>query len=105
MQVQAIRFATTGSADVLFSDTIELAQPRGLQVLVRHQAIGVNFIDTYHRSGLYPLDLPPTQGRMANPGEYITASVSTTTTIETQCKEKTSLPEPSGKTSSVIRGP
>jgi NADPH:quinone reductase len=56
--MKAIRFAKTGGPEVLSLQEIELADPAPGQVRVRHSAIGVNFIDTYHRSGLYKLPLP-----------------------------------------------
>lgn len=58
MQTQAIRFSETGGPDVLRLESIDLPAPGAGMVLVRHTVIGVNFIDTYHRSGLYPLPLP-----------------------------------------------
>ncbi|HEY3777340.1 MAG TPA: quinone oxidoreductase [Rhizomicrobium sp.] len=56
--MKAIRFAKTGGPDVLALEDIDLAPPGGGEVRVRHTAIGVNFIDTYQRSGLYPVSLP-----------------------------------------------
>ncbi len=56
--MRAIRFARTGGPEVLDLTEIATPTPGPGQVLVRHQAIGVNFIDTYHRGGLYPLALP-----------------------------------------------
>jgi NADPH2:quinone reductase len=56
--MRAIRFETTGGPEVLQLAEVETPTPGPGQVLVRHQAIGVNFIDTYHRSGLYPVKLP-----------------------------------------------
>jgi NADPH2:quinone reductase len=56
--MKAIRFDRTGGPDVLELKDIELPPPGPGQVRVRHTAIGVNFIDTYHRSGLYPVALP-----------------------------------------------
>jgi NADPH2:quinone reductase len=56
--MRAIRFSQTGGPEVLKLETIDLPAPKPGQVRVRHTAIGVNFIDTYHRSGLYPLPLP-----------------------------------------------
>lgn len=41
---------------------VDLPSPGPSEVLVRHEAVGLNFIDTYHRSGLYPIDLPGTLG-------------------------------------------
>lgn len=58
MQTHAIRFSQTGSPDVLQLETLDLPAPGPGEVLLRHTVIGVNFIDTYHRSGLYPLPLP-----------------------------------------------
>ena len=58
MHTQAIRFSTVGGPDVLQLETLELPPPGAGEVLLRHTAMGVNFIDTYHRSGLYPLPLP-----------------------------------------------
>lgn len=60
--MKAIRFAKTGGPEVLELQEIELPAPGPGQVRVRHTAIGVNFIDTYHRSGLYPAPLPATPG-------------------------------------------
>jgi NADPH2:quinone reductase len=56
--VKAIRFAKPGGPEVLSLHDIELPPPAPGQVRVRHTAIGLNFIDTYHRSGLYPVALP-----------------------------------------------
>jgi NADPH2:quinone reductase len=56
--VKAIRIAKTGGPEVLSLAEIELPAPGPGFVRVRHKAIGVNFIDTYHRSGLYPVQLP-----------------------------------------------
>jgi NADPH2:quinone reductase len=53
-----IDFNRTGGPEVLEREPITLATPGPHQVRVRHEAIGLNFIDTYHRSGLYPLPLP-----------------------------------------------
>jgi len=54
----AIRIHATGGPDALQLDDVSLPTPGPGEALVRHSAIGVNFIDTYHRSGLYPLPLP-----------------------------------------------
>jgi NADPH2:quinone reductase len=56
--MRAIRFDNTGGPEVLELQDIDLPQPAPGQVRVKHTAIGVNFIDTYHRSGLYPVPLP-----------------------------------------------
>ena len=63
--MKAIRFAKTGGPEVLGLQDIALPPPAKGQIRVRHTAIGVNFIDTYHRSGLYPLPLPSGLGMEA----------------------------------------
>ncbi|HZZ84846.1 MAG TPA: quinone oxidoreductase [Anaeromyxobacteraceae bacterium] len=55
---RAIRFHQTGGPEVLKLEEVEVGSPGPGEALVRHTAIGVNFIDTYHRTGLYPLPLP-----------------------------------------------
>jgi NADPH2:quinone reductase len=55
---KAIRLHRTGGPEVLQWEEVEIGEPGEGQACVRHRAIGVNFIDTYHRSGLYPLLLP-----------------------------------------------
>lgn len=55
---KSIRIHRTGGPDVLQWEDVTLPVPKEGEVLVRHTAIGVNYIDTYHRSGLYPLALP-----------------------------------------------
>ncbi len=54
----AIRFHQTGGPEVLRWEEVEVAAPAAGEARVRHEAVGLNFIDTYHRSGLYPLPLP-----------------------------------------------
>jgi len=56
--VHAIRFAQTGGPDVLQWQTVEVGEPGPGEARVVHKAVGLNYIDTYHRSGLYPLPLP-----------------------------------------------
>jgi NADPH:quinone reductase len=63
--MKAIRFDHTGGPEVLKFQDVELPAPVPGQVRVRHTAIGVNFIDTYHRSGLYKLPLPSGLGSEA----------------------------------------
>lgn len=63
--MKAIRFEKTGGPEVLEYVDVELAPPGPGQARVRHTAIGVNFIDTYHRSGLYPVALPSGLGMEA----------------------------------------
>ena len=59
----AIRFHQTGGPEVLQWEEVAVGEPGPGEVRVRHRAIGVNFIDTYHRGGLYPLPLPSGLGR------------------------------------------
>ena len=54
----AIRIHQTGGPEVLCWEEVALPAPAAGEATVRHQAIGLNFIDTYHRTGLYPLPLP-----------------------------------------------
>ncbi len=56
--MKAIRFYTTGGPDVLKYEDADVSSPGKGEVQIRHTAIGLNYIDTYHRSGLYPLPLP-----------------------------------------------
>ncbi len=58
MQVKAVQFDKPGGPSVMKWRDVELGRPRKGEALVRHTAIGLNYIDTYHRSGLYPLPLP-----------------------------------------------
>jgi NADPH2:quinone reductase len=62
---KAIQIAKFGGPEVLQWRDVEIAAPGAGEVLLEHEAIGVNFIDTYHRSGLYPLDLPSGLGTEA----------------------------------------
>ncbi|WP_175879011.1 quinone oxidoreductase [Burkholderia sp. BCC0097] len=54
----AVRFHETGSPDVLRWEAVEVGDPGPGQVRLRHEAVGLNFADTYFRSGLYPVPLP-----------------------------------------------
>ncbi len=58
----AIRIYKTGNADVLNYEAIETPELENNEVLIRQTAIGLNFIDTYHRTGLYPVEMPFTPG-------------------------------------------
>ena len=59
----AIRIHETGGPEVLIWEEVDTGTPGSGQVLVRHTAIGVNFIDIYYRTGLYPEPLPFVPGR------------------------------------------
>jgi NADPH2:quinone reductase len=56
--MKAIRIEQTGGPEVMQLVDTEVGNPGPGQVRIRHTAIGVNFIDTYHRSGLYPMPMP-----------------------------------------------
>src|SRR6187402_954626 len=58
----AIRAHQTGGPEVLQWEEVTVADPGAGEVLVRNTAVGLNFIDTYHRSGLYPMPLPTSLG-------------------------------------------
>ena len=58
----AIRIHEVGGPDVLRLDTVEVGEPAPGQLRIRQQAVGVNFIDVYHRTGLYQQPLPFTPG-------------------------------------------
>ena len=61
-QAEAIRIHKTGGADVMRRENVSLPPPGPDEVLIETRAAGVNFIDVYHRTGLYPLELPATLG-------------------------------------------
>lgn len=56
--MKAIRFEKTGGPEVLQYVDVDVPPPKQGEVRLRHTAIGLNFIDTYHRTGLYPVPLP-----------------------------------------------
>ena len=62
MRSHAIRVTETGGPDVLKWQVVEVAEPGPGEVLVTHEAVGLNYIDTYHRTGLNPVELPFTPG-------------------------------------------
>ena len=55
---RAIQVKQVGDASVLRFGEVEVPPPAAGEVQLRHTAIGVNFIDVYHRTGLYPMPLP-----------------------------------------------
>ncbi|RPI60341.1 MAG: quinone oxidoreductase, partial [Lysobacterales bacterium] len=55
---RAIRFDSFGGPEVLQYRDVELPAPAEGQARIAHRAIGVNFVDVYQRTGLYPLPLP-----------------------------------------------
>ncbi len=56
--MKAIQIKKNGGPEVLELKDITLEKPNEEEVTIEHKAIGLNYIDTYHRSGLYPLKLP-----------------------------------------------
>ncbi len=56
--MKSIKVTNTGGPEVLKLEEITLDKPGGDEVQIEHVSIGLNYIDTYHRSGLYPLQLP-----------------------------------------------
>src|ERR671919_545905 len=59
---KAIRYHKQGGPEVLQVEDVQVGDPGPGQARVRHKAIGVNFVDTYQRSGLYPMQLPSVAG-------------------------------------------
>jgi NADPH2:quinone reductase len=55
---KAIRIRQTGGPEVMELVDVEVGDPGPDEVRIRHRAVGLNFIDVYHRTGLYPLPLP-----------------------------------------------
>ena len=60
--MKAVVINKTGGPEVLEIKDIKLEDPRSGEVLIKNEAIGLNYIDTYHRSGLYPVELPSNIG-------------------------------------------
>lgn len=58
----AVRYHKPGGPEVLQVEDVPVGDPGAGQARIRHTAIGVNFVDTYHRSGLYPMPLPAVAG-------------------------------------------
>jgi NADPH2:quinone reductase len=80
--MKAIRIAQTGGPEVMEWQDMVLPAPGPGEVRLRHTAVGLNFIDTYHRSGLYPLPMPAGLGLEAAGvveavGEGVTLAVGT----------------------------
>ena len=60
--MKAVEISKNGGPEVLEIKDISLDKPGNDEVTIEHKAIGLNYIDTYHRSGLYPLKLPTSIG-------------------------------------------
>jgi NADPH2:quinone reductase len=65
MSEHAIRFSQNGGPEVLQYEPVDLPPPGSGEVRLRHTAIGLNFVDVYQRTGLYPTELPATLGNEA----------------------------------------
>ncbi len=65
MKTNAVRIHEYGGPEVLTWEEVDLPEPVAGEARIRHAAIGLNLIDTYHRSGLYPMDLPTGLGSEA----------------------------------------
>lgn len=62
---QRIEIRQTGSPEVMQLVSLDLPEPAADEVRLRHEAIGVNYVDIYHRSGVYPIPLPSGLGMEA----------------------------------------
>jgi NADPH2:quinone reductase len=62
---KAMRFHKQGGPEVMQYDDVQVGDPGPGQVRIRHTAIGVNFVDVYQRSGLYPMQVPMVAGNEA----------------------------------------
>ena len=80
MKTNAIRINEYGGPEVLQFGEVELEDPAPGEARIRHTAIGLNFIDTYHRSGLYPAPLPTGLGSEA--AGIVDAVASDVTTVK-----------------------
>lgn len=58
----AVRMHRIGAPDVLQLEQVEVGAPSPGQARIRHVAVGLNFADTYFRTGLYPVPLPAGMG-------------------------------------------
>lgn len=56
--VKAMRMHKVGGPEVLAWEDVDVPAPKQGEALIRHTAVGLNYIDTYHRSGLYPVPMP-----------------------------------------------
>ncbi len=59
---KAVRFHKQGGPELMQYEDVQVGDPGAGQVRIRHTAVGVNFVDIYQRSGLYPMQLPQVAG-------------------------------------------
>lgn len=64
--MQLIQFTELGGPSVLVVNSVPIPTSSFPSILIKNSFIGINYIDTYHRSGLYPVTLPYTPGREAS---------------------------------------
>ncbi len=77
MKANVIRCATQGNPEVMRMETVDLGDPGPGEILVRQTAVGLNFMDIYHRGGQYPLPMPSGLGvEAAGVVEKVGANVS-----------------------------
>jgi NADPH2:quinone reductase len=77
---KAIRIHEPGGPEVLRWDDVDVGEPGPLEAVVRHGAVGLNYIDVYHRTGLYPLPMPSglgleAAGTVTSVGDEVTGLV------------------------------
>jgi len=63
---QAIQIAQPGAAEAMQVVEVQVGEPGPGEIRIRHKALGLNYIDVYHRSGAYPLPLPASLGMEAS---------------------------------------
>src|SRR5512133_139338 len=63
---RAVQIAQIGGPEQLTIADVKAGEPGPGEIRIRHKAVGLNFIDVYHRTGLYPLKLPHTLGMEAS---------------------------------------
>ena len=56
--MKSIQIEKFGGPEVLVIKDVDIAKPGPKEVLIKNKSIGLNFIDIYHRTGLYPIPLP-----------------------------------------------
>ena len=56
--MKAVKIEKFGGPDVLKVESVKIGKPKTNEVLIKNLSIGINYIDTYHRTGLYPIPLP-----------------------------------------------
>ena len=71
----AIRIHKHGGPEVMVWEEVALAKPGPGEALIRQTAIGLNFVDVYNRSGLYPAQLPAGLGAGLEPAARVAAEV------------------------------